>query len=106
MYAQAEMLQKEQQIQVLKSNCKSRPTLMPLLMNGVAHCERSVGKEVSASLAAQSCRLLSRGGFKSGACYQAALRIAEQRTCLSTEIVKLCTSLAGWAHHGVGHERS
>ncbi len=52
---QAEMLQKEQQIQVLKSNCKSRPTLMPLLMNGVAHCERSVSKEVSALLAAHSC---------------------------------------------------
>ena len=47
MYAQGEMLQKEQQIQVLKSNCKSRPTLMPLLINGMAHCERSVSKEVS-----------------------------------------------------------
>ena len=47
---QAEMSQKEQQIQALKSGCKSRPTLMPLLMNGVAHCERSVSKEVGTCL--------------------------------------------------------
>ena len=47
-HAQAEMMQKEQQIQALKAKKKSRSTLMPLLMNGVATCERKVSEEVSA----------------------------------------------------------
>ena len=47
--AQAEMMQKEQQMQALKAKQKSRSTLMPLLMNGVATCERKVSEEVSAS---------------------------------------------------------
>ena len=36
------MLQKEQQIQALKQRAKRRSTLMPLLMNSVATCERKV----------------------------------------------------------------
>lgn len=40
------MVQKEQQIEALKTRAKSRSTLMPLLMNGVVHCERKVSEEV------------------------------------------------------------
>ena len=36
-------------MQALKAKQKSRSTLMPLLMNGVATCERKVSEEVSAS---------------------------------------------------------
>jgi len=43
---QAEMVQKEQQIQALKAKAKSSSTLMPLLMNGMSTCERKVSEEV------------------------------------------------------------
>ena len=46
-HEQAEMVQKEQQIQALKAKAKSRSTLMPLLVNGVVQCERKVSEEVS-----------------------------------------------------------
>ena len=46
-HAQAEMLQKEQQIQALKQRAKRRSTLMPLLMNGMATCERKVMNSVA-----------------------------------------------------------
>ena len=46
---QAEMAQKEQQIQALKAKAKSRSALMPLLMNRVATCKKEVGEEVSSS---------------------------------------------------------
>ena len=46
---QAEMAQKEQQIQALKAKAKSRSALVPLLMNRVATCKKEVGEEVSSS---------------------------------------------------------
>jgi hypothetical protein len=49
-HGQAEMVQKEQQIQALKAKAKSRSTLMPLLVNGVVQCERKVSEEVSQRL--------------------------------------------------------
>ena len=47
--AQAEMAQKERQIQALKAKAKSRSALVPLLMNRVATCKKEVGEEVSSS---------------------------------------------------------
>ena len=47
---QAEMAQKEQQIQALKAKAKSRSALVPLLMNRVATCKKEVGEEVSSLL--------------------------------------------------------
>lgn len=46
---QAEMAQKEQQIQALRAKAKSRSALVPLLMNRVATCKKEVGEEVSSS---------------------------------------------------------
>ena len=45
--AQAEMAQKEQQIQALRAKAKSRSALVPLLMNRVATCKKEVGEEVN-----------------------------------------------------------
>ena len=45
-HKQAEMVQKEHQIQALKAKAKSSSTLMPLLMNGMSTCERKVSEEV------------------------------------------------------------
>ena len=48
-HAQAEMAQKEQQIQALRVKAKSRSALVPLLMNRVATCKKEVGEEVRSS---------------------------------------------------------